>query len=120
MTHKIRMCTSSKQPPARHNKYHFLKVNIKDYYHANFQVYIIFSFRKNRGGTGTFTPHSSGRMTPHQASRLNRVNIRSVTELSFYLIIVFSVNLRTVLKRNENVEGKNNFRSLNLDQRDSN
>ena len=77
-------------------------------------------FEKNRGGAGTFTPPSSGRMTPHQASRLNRVNIRSVTELSFYLIIVFSVNLRTVLKRNENVEGKNNFRSLNLDQRDSN
>ena len=46
MTHKIRMFTPSKQPPARHNKYHFLKVNIKDYYHANFQVYIIFSFRK--------------------------------------------------------------------------
>ena len=30
MTHKIEMMTSSKQPPAEHNKYyfHFLKVNI--------------------------------------------------------------------------------------------
>ena len=43
---KIAMMTSSKQPPAGHNKYYFLKVNIKEYYHAKFQVYTIFSFRK--------------------------------------------------------------------------
>ena len=46
MTHKIEMMTSSKQPPAGHNKYYFLEVNIKDYYHAKIQVYITFSFRK--------------------------------------------------------------------------
>ena len=46
MTHKIGMMTLSKQQPAGHNKYYFFKVNIKDYYHAKFQVYIIFSFRK--------------------------------------------------------------------------
>ena len=45
MTHKIGMRTSSKQPPAGHNKYYFLKINIKDSYHAKFQVYIIFSFQ---------------------------------------------------------------------------
>ena len=44
MTHKIGMMMSSKQPPAGHNKYYFLKVNIKDYYHAQFQVYIIYTF----------------------------------------------------------------------------
>ena len=40
------MMTSSKQLPAGHNKYYFLKVNIKDYYRAKFQVYIVFSFLK--------------------------------------------------------------------------
>ena len=38
--------TPLKQPYSWHNKYYFLKVNIKDYYHAKFQVYIIFSFQK--------------------------------------------------------------------------
>ena len=46
MTHKIGMMTSSKQSPAGYNKYYLVKVHIKDYYHAKFQVYIIFSFRK--------------------------------------------------------------------------
>ena len=41
--------TSSKQLPAGHYKYYFLKVNIKDCYHAKFQVYIIFIFQKNWG-----------------------------------------------------------------------
>ena len=45
MTHKIGIMTSSKQPPAGYNKYYFLKVDIKDYYHAKFQVYIIYTFR---------------------------------------------------------------------------
>ena len=57
MIHKIGLMTSSKQLPAGHNEYYLLKVNIKDYYHAKFQVYIIFSFRKNRGGgVRGFTP----------------------------------------------------------------
>ena len=43
MTHEIGMMTSSNQPPAGHNKYYFLKFNIKDYYDAKFQVYVIFS-----------------------------------------------------------------------------
>ena len=51
------MMTSSKGPPSGHNKYYFLKVNIKDYYHGKFQVYIIFSFRKKQGGN-----------LPHQAT----------------------------------------------------
>ena len=44
---KIGIMMSLKRPPAGHNKYYFLKVNTKDYYHAKFQVYIIFSFGKN-------------------------------------------------------------------------
>ena len=48
--HKIGMVMSSKHPPAGDNKYYFLKVNIEDYYHIKFHVYIIFSFRKNCGG----------------------------------------------------------------------
>ena len=32
--------TSFNEPPARRKKYYFLKVNIKDNYHAKFQVYI--------------------------------------------------------------------------------
>ena len=43
MTRKIETMTSSKQRSAGQNKYYFLKVNVKDYYHAKFQVYIIFS-----------------------------------------------------------------------------
>ena len=37
MTHKIGMTASLDQAPAGHNKYYFLKVNIKEYYHAKFQ-----------------------------------------------------------------------------------
>ena len=40
------MMTSSKHPPAWYNKYYF-KVNLKKYYHAKFQVYIILYFKKN-------------------------------------------------------------------------
>ena len=34
---KIGMITSSDQASAGHSKYYFLKVNIKEYYHAKFQ-----------------------------------------------------------------------------------
>ena len=44
MAYKIGMMMSAKQPSAGYNKYYFLKFNIKDYYHAKFQVCIIFSF----------------------------------------------------------------------------
>ena len=45
MAYKIGMMMSAKQPSAGYNKYYFLKFNIKDYYHAKFQVCIIFSFQ---------------------------------------------------------------------------
>ena len=44
------MMTASKQPPTEHNKHYFLKINIKNYYHAKLQVCINFSFRKKQGG----------------------------------------------------------------------
>ena len=44
------MMTPSKQPPTEHNKHYFLKINIKNYYHAKLQVCINFSFRKKQGG----------------------------------------------------------------------
>ena len=80
MTHEIEMMTSSKQPLAGHNKYYFLIVNVKDYYHAKFPVYIVFSFFKKimgRGGWGgrgvNLPPPIPGPMTPPQDIRLNRV-----------------------------------------------
>lgn len=59
MTHKVGIMMSSKK-------------NTKDYYHAKFQVYIIFSFRKKKDG-GTFTPLPPDRMIPLQDAWLNRV-----------------------------------------------
>ena len=46
------MMAPSKQPPTVHNKYYFLKVNIKDYYNGKFQVYIKFIV----GRRGKFIP----------------------------------------------------------------
>ena len=61
---KIGMMMSLKRPPAGHNKYYFLKVNTKDYYHAKFQVYIILVLEKIRGES-KFTPRPlPGRMIP--------------------------------------------------------
>ena len=69
------MITLSKQPPAGHNKYYFLKANLKanmkDYYQAKFQVYIIFSFQKSREMCKFLPPPpppppALGRMTPRR------------------------------------------------------
>ena len=64
MTHEIGRMTSSKQPPAGHNKFYFLKVNIIDCYYAKFQVWIIFSFQKYKRGGRMELLHPLGRMTP--------------------------------------------------------
>ena len=53
--------TSSKQLPAGHYKYYFLKVNIKDYYDAKFQVYVIFSAPLPPPGSMTLPLLPSGR-----------------------------------------------------------
>ena len=70
------MMTSSKQRPSVHSKYYFLKVNIKDYYSAKFQVYIIFSFREKIGGG--YPPFPKAELPPAlpspQYARVNSVN----------------------------------------------
>ena len=59
------MMTSSKQqqPPARHNKYYFLKVNIKDYWQVASLYHFWFSKKNEKigGGEGEFNslPHSA-------------------------------------------------------------
>ena len=59
------MMASSKQqqPPARHNKYYFLKVNIKDYWQVASLYHFWFSKKNEKiGGGGEFNSH------PHTAS----------------------------------------------------
>ena len=48
------MMTSSKQqqPPARHNKYYFLKVNIKDYWQVASLYHFWFSKKNEKIGGG--------------------------------------------------------------------
>ena len=55
------MMASSKQqqPPARHNKYYFLKVNIKDYWQVASLYHFWFSKKNEKiggGGRGNLTP----------------------------------------------------------------
>ena len=58
------MMTSSKQqqPPARHNKYYFLKVNIKDYWQVASLYHFWFSKKNEKigeGGEFNSLPHSA-------------------------------------------------------------